>query len=406
MIKIYKIELATKNDLENIRKVFWNAFEKPYPFEKFELGPWFEEENHYRSLVIRDGQNIVSHLGIRSYEAFIRGVYLPIGGIGDVATEPLYRNRGMVRELTKHAFKVMKQHGEVFSTLHPFEMAFYEKFGYATAEIIDRYQISATNFREIPLPPGVTIRELSDPKDAEILDTLQRTMIRFGSMVFFRRSELEDLISSPDCYLFEKNGEPIGWVKFFLHKVDFLRQKLVTNFYAFKNNEAFQAIVYLMRIFAQQYDLTTEFHDTGLPCMWEGLPNIPIPETVKNRFALKVQQVGGFMLRIVDFQGYCQQIKIPITANEPVILELKDKMCEWNNGIWKLQPNKGKLTITKVTNKPDIIVDDLTLSRIVGGLAPATTLLTVGSIHCSLETANNLEAIFPREYFYVWNRDL
>lgn len=406
MIKIYKIELATKKDLENIRKVFWNAFEKPVPFEKCELGPWFEEEDHYRSLVIREDQKIVSHLGIRSYEAFIRGVTLPIGGIGDVATEPLFRNRGMVRELTIQAFKDMKKRGVVISTLHPFDLAFYEKFGFATAEIIVRYQISATDFREIPLPPGVTIREVTDPKDVETMDTLQRTMARFGSMVFFRKSELEELISSPDCYLFEKDGEPIGWVKFFLHKADFIRQQLVTDFYAFKNNEAFQAIVYLMRIFALQYDITTEFHDTGLPCMWFGLPNIPIQEIVKDRFRLKVQHVGGFMLRIVDFQGYCQRVNIPSTANKPVVLEIKDKMCEWNNGIWKLQPNDGKLTITKTTENPEIIVDDLALSRIISGLTPATSLLTAGLIHCSQETANNLEVIFPKEYFYVWNRDL
>lgn len=406
MIKIYQIEKATKNDLEDIRKVLWSAFDRISPLEKFELSEWFKDFNHYYSLVIRDKGEIVSNLCVRFYEATIRGVDLTIGGIGDVATDPLYRNRGFVRELTIQAFKEMKEQGIVISTLHPFKMSFYEKFGFATVETIDRYDIKAENFRELPLAEGMTIHELTDPKEASILDALQRTMSRFGSMVYFRMEELEKLIETPNCYLIKQNGNPIGWVKFWIYSVGFAREKLATNFCAFKTNEALQAIVHLMRVFALEFDATSEFNYDGVPCMWEGIPNIPIQEFVKDRFALKVQRVGGFMIRVIDFQKYCELIKIPANVEKTVVIEINDRFCDWNSGIWKLTPKNGKLIITKTNDKSEISIDDLMLSRIIGGLTPAKTLLAVGLIHCSQETAKNLEAIFPQEYFYVWNRDL
>lgn len=406
MIKIYKVEIATKKDYEQIRELLWSCFNRSRPLDKFELDEWFDEYDHYRSLVIRDDQKIVSHLAIRSYGNIIRGANLPLGGISYVATDHLFRNKGMARAITCYAFNDMKERGEVISILHPFKMAFYEKFGYTTTEVIDRYQISAENFRDISLPAGVTMRELKDTKEANTLDKLQKTMSRFGSMVFFRRSELEDLIKTLNCFLFEKNGEPIGWVKFFLYPNDFLRTKLVTNFYAYKNGEALRAIVHLMRIFALEYDITTEFHDAGVPVMWEGISQIPIQEFVKDRFALKIQRVGGFMIRIIDFKKYCEMIKIPLTAKNSVIIEIKDELCPWNTGIWKLTPNTGKIKVIKTNEKPDLLINDLQLSRIACGITSPLTLQNVGIINCTDETAANLDAMLPKESFYVWNRDL
>jgi len=153
-------------------------------------------------------------------------------------------------------------------------------------------------------------------------------------------------------------------------------------------------------------DFIAEFNDIGVPCIWEGLPCIPIQEFVKDRFALKVQRVGGFMLRVIDFQKYCELIKIPESANKVVIIKINDRFCEWNSGVWKLKPNKGKIIVTQTTEEPEITIDDLMLSRIIGGLTPTKMLLVTGQLQYSPETANNLESIFPHEYYYVWNRDL
>ena len=406
MKKIYKVEKAKKSDLEKIRRILWSSFDKSIPYEKYQLEPWFDDFDHYRSLVIRDGDRIVSHLTIRKYDNLIRGTNIPLAGVSFVATEHLYRNKGMASALMKSAFKDMKQNGEIISILHPFNMAFYERFGYATAETLDRYHIDAENIRDIKLPQGITIREISDLKEATKLDEIQRTMTRYGSMVFFRLCELEDLIKTPNCYIFEKDNKPIGWIKFFIYPSDFVRKQLVINFYAFKNDEALQAIVHLMRIFALEFDIITEFHTTNLPIIWEGIPEVPIREFVKDRFTLKVKRVGGFMIRVIDFVKFCEMITVPKEASQSVKIEIKDKFCKWNNGIWNLEPHKGKLHITETTQNADLSISDLLLSRVVSGLTPAKTLRTVGLIDCSIETAVNLETLFPKESFYVWNRDL
>ncbi|MEH0982198.1 GNAT family N-acetyltransferase [Micromonospora sp. CPCC 205556] len=60
----------------------------------------------------------------------LRGEVLPMAGVAGVATHPLARRRGHVRELLHRLLDEMRDEGHPLTALYPFRAGFYERFGY------------------------------------------------------------------------------------------------------------------------------------------------------------------------------------------------------------------------------------------------------------------------------------
>ncbi len=117
-----------------------------------------------------------------------------------------------------------------------------------------------------------------------------------------------------------------------------------------------------------------------------------------------VTSSGRMMMRVIDFEGYCASIQAPSEAKESITIELEDRHCDWNSRTYRIIPTNGKLEVDHVTTAPDIVVNDLQLSRIISGRTPASMLRGIGEIECSKETAVGLESIFPMESFVSYQR--
>lgn len=81
-------------------------------------------------------------------------------------------------------------------------------------------------------------------------------------------------------------------------------------------------------------------------------------------------------------------------------------MCPWNQGTYRLTPSSGKLEIERLDEnvEPDVSLDALDLSEVVGGLTPALTLRSLGRLDCTTEVAERLEALFPADSFVSYQR--
>ena len=78
-----------------------------------------------------DGRIMARILNYR-FESMLDGQAVANGGIGAVSTLPEYRNSGAIRAIFEKLIPEAYRNGEVFSTLYPFNHAFYRKFGYET----------------------------------------------------------------------------------------------------------------------------------------------------------------------------------------------------------------------------------------------------------------------------------
>lgn len=111
-----------------LAKIFsrrYHELKKRFSFD-FSLDPGVKPE-HLR--ILRRNGRIVAHVGIYEKPIRIGRAVLRMGGVGGVACEPEFRNRGFASACLKSAIQTMQKEGMPISFLFGIDR-FYTKFGY------------------------------------------------------------------------------------------------------------------------------------------------------------------------------------------------------------------------------------------------------------------------------------
>ncbi|MFQ5834241.1 MAG: enhanced intracellular survival protein Eis [Candidatus Thorarchaeota archaeon] len=368
-------------DLEEIRKEDWSQ-------------GWHRPDQQDWSYVARQDGRVVANVSFFSHSwNLIRGSNMKFAAVWGVATEPQHRRKGLIRKLMGEAFPRMREEGLSLSILDPFFRPFYEKFGYALAEKRMRHVFKPRHLKLVKGPADITNRELDNPDELGPLHEVEKSMARFGSRAFHTPRTLKRMIKSNHYHLLERDGEPVGAVKFaFKGKED--EMELVVGYSAYTSDYVFPAIVELVGQYAVPVRKVTWISDS----------ESPVRHFFSEVHDAKSHASGCMMMRVIDFEDYCRQVTIPTTATDSVLLRLRDDQCPWNNGVFKIEPNDGKLEVERTDGEPEIELDALKLSEVISGHTPSSVLHEFGEIECSTDTASKLEAIFPQDSYHSYQR--
>jgi predicted acetyltransferase len=375
---------SVTDDLEDVRKEHWSQ-------------GWHSPEKKDWSYVATEGKEVVANVSFfEDTSNVIRGKTVPFSAVWGVATLPQHRRRGLIRKLFVESFKSMREKGISLSILAPFYKKYYENFGYSLAEHRVRHEFPRVLLRMAKGNSEISNRELSDTSEAKVAQDIQKTMTRFGSRSFHTETSLERMIKSSHFHLFQRHSEPVGIVKFYFNKVKDDIQDLSIYATAYTSDDVFPSIIELVGHYAT--NCTT--------IRWYCDPQIPVRYYMDDLQNWNTVDWSGMMMRVVDIEMYCAAISVPSSATESVTIMLEDEMCPWNRGSYKLTPTNGSLETERLDDnaEPDISLDALRLSEVIGGLTPALTLRSLGKIDCSIETATNLEGIFPADSFVSYQR--
>ncbi|NES15771.1 MULTISPECIES: enhanced intracellular survival protein Eis [Micromonospora] len=83
-----------------------------------------------RTLVAEEDGGVTAAASAIPMRQNLRGSVLPMAGVAGVATHPLARRRGHVRNLLHRLLDEMRDEGHALTALYPFRASFYERFGY------------------------------------------------------------------------------------------------------------------------------------------------------------------------------------------------------------------------------------------------------------------------------------
>lgn len=396
---MFQVREATEDDREGALRVLWKAFEGFRDFDEMKKDDWTQywnrpEDEDWAYVAVEDGQVRACLSFFASKNDVIRGAPVRFGGVWGVGTEPHYRKQGMIAALVRESFNRMANEGIVLSILDPFFPPFYEKFGYAQAESRVVHKFKHDNLREVKGSEQITTRVLEDTAEAPKALKLQESMARFGSRVFFLQKSLENLIKKNHYHILERDGNPVGAIKFWFKKVSDWEFNLDISATSFISMDVLPSIV----------ELVSKYSVNAKEVNWYCDPEIPITYFMKDPEDAPVASSGRMMMRVIDFEGYCSSIKVPSHATESIVVELVDRDCDWNTGVYLLSPNNGKLDVERVDSTPDVFLNDIQLSRVISGRTRATVLRGLGGIECSKESAMKLDLIFPEESFVSYQR--
>ncbi len=117
----------------------------------------------------------------------VRGRVVPMAGIASVASHPLARRRGLVRELMRQAHAHMRTQGCVTAALYPFRPSFYAQFGYVGLPGRRRATFPPAGLGHLvraQLPGSVAWRSVRDGYDEHRAFTLGQLERTHGFSVF------------------------------------------------------------------------------------------------------------------------------------------------------------------------------------------------------------------------------
>ncbi len=387
-------------DRPSVARVLWKAFEAHRTLEDVEkedwLARWNQPQDKDWAYVAVDDNKVIANLSFfitSDKNNIIRGRPIPFAGIWAVATDPVYRKQGLIRELFKASFPRMKKEGAVLSILDPFYRAFYEKFDYALGEKRAKHVFKKEDLRVGKTRNDLTVREATGPEDISKIVEVAKSMSRFGSRFWGFEKPLGARIKRGNFFIFEKGAKPVGTVRI-MFEGGHPGYKLTIGNTMYKSDDVFPSIVELVSKYAVNSSEITWYTDY----------EVPVRHFFDSYSTTESHVLGSMMMRIIDFEKYCNRIAIPDAASDWVTIKLEDIHCPWNTGTYTLIPNEGSLQVEKSEREPDIHLNAFQLSQVISGVTPAIMLHGLNEIECSSETAKKLEAIWPEDNFVSYMR--
>ncbi|MFW9976426.1 MAG: enhanced intracellular survival protein Eis [Candidatus Thorarchaeota archaeon] len=397
-----EIREAREEDRESAIRILWKAFEATTNYEEYLKKEWIKrwnnsEKENYAYVAVDNGK-VVSSLSFfttSAHEQVIRGAPVRFAGVWAVTSDAAYRRKGLVRKLFDISFPRMREEKAPLSILDPFYKPLYEKFSYALAEKRARHVFTRDQIRAGKTREDITSREAKDPEDRETIQQIEKSMVRFGSRFFSSSESLDYAFKNGITHILEDKSGPVGCVWFnFTRGPPLTLPELTVGMSRYMSDDVFPSIVELVRNYSANVSKITWWADT----------DAPVRHYFSDIHRAESYMLGSMMMRVIDFEGYCQSIKIPEETTEKVTIELSDDQCPWNNGVYTLVPDGGNLKAERGDSNPDISLNAFQLSEMIGGITPPTLLRSLQEIKCDAATARKLEDIFPADTFVSYVR--
>jgi predicted acetyltransferase len=298
-----------------------------------------------------DGK-IVAALQCFSFQQSVRGSLKAMGGIGGVWTYPEYRNQGCVKALMKSAFLEMRMQGICVSMLTPFKESFYESLGYAIANATNEVNIpvsSLSKYLKLPNAANLTCDRLAATEAKDILANFLYENLRSQTLLphshglaitNFTYDQWWHLHRQKLCVVIKRDRQPVAIAIYAIDSSGNLpmRDRQIEISSIFWTD--IESRDHLLNFFASHRD---QIHNLKMP--------LPLGANVHTWFSnagrLESTMTDPWMVRVIDIVGALHGLPI---ASEPFTFALSDPYCNWNDGVFGVNGDRGQLTVKRYSN--------------------------------------------------------
>ena len=389
-MKKIEIKELLGDSLEISREMCQYAF---YPTPKDELQhtePQFQKDAYVAALFENDIP--IASTSCIPLTQNVRGKIFKCGGIADVATYPEARRRGYAKKLLQHHLLKMKEAGQVFSVLYPFNEQFYEKLGYITFPHIKTAKFSPkilAHLLSMEIEGDVERHLLKDNFDAylTVLNKMQKIMHGF---TIKPPSALNSIKEKFNAWLAiaKVGGEIKGFILYNVTKPFEIFK--IFNFYYEDSNTKYLLLQYLAKHINQFEKIEMELKPDELIECWVADSEVSVQTksfaassmgrvvSVENISGMEVGE-GNFSAKIIDAD------------------------CSWNNNSFSFSAVDGKLVVEKTENHDCTLMIQGLSALIFGGYDPHDFLFRSWS-DATFSTEKEMRDLFPRQIPYIHSR--
>lgn len=383
-----EIRFATERDKKAIKDMIIYCFSRTDRYAQFFVDNIFKPEN---CIGYYDGERLGAALHIYPFEIFFYGKTVPMGGVGSVATLPEYRHCRCASSLLIEALKIMKDRGDVFSSLIPFSFAFYRKYGWELGFHRKEYNLLMEDLRGFGTGKG-SFRSV-DFDDIPKLAKVYESFARSYNGAICRNNENWELVLKKHerdglyRYGYEEGGELKGYIfyrledkKFYISELIYSEAKVKAELLRFVYYHSAQADEIIWQ--APADDNTFLMLDN------------PRRE---QRF------IPNMMIRLVDAQKALEVYPFPQDYSGSFTISIDDPWAQWNNTSFELDIEEGHVRVKDIGKKPgDVHGSIQCLSQMLFGYIGIKEAVETGRLEVrDLKLYESLQHIFKPATTFV-----
>lgn len=375
--------------------LFWldnYAFRPTPPFP--ERGEWekrIKTRKTTKYYAVFEGEKGIAITACPKFTQNIRGRIYRMGGFADVSTHPEARRKGYSRMLLRHAFRELKEEGDVLSCLYPFRESFYERLGFATfpqsRQAIFKPEVMAPLLQQ-KIDGKVSVSLLGECYEIYHAYTTQMQPKTHGMALFTDFEGQQEAAQSNRYWLAiaKVKGEIAGLMMYNFQGEDMMDYNLrAVRFYYRNSSGKYLLLAWLARHIDQASKVT----------LW--LPAYEHPNTWFADMLPKLEPVFvAPMGRVIDVSGLAGMR----TGKGRFSARIYDQDCPWNNEIWDFDGDSGHLEV-KLGKEEDFSLTIQGLSALIYGINDPSDFLIRGWGDPSERYQNVLRNMFPSNIPYL-----
>jgi predicted acetyltransferase len=333
---------------------FLERFVRTLPHERMHAG--FE-----------DGQ-IVGGAGAFPFELSVPGGSLPCAGVTAVGTQPTHRRRGVLRAMMDAQLRDVHERGEPIAALWASEETIYGRFGYGLASWAGELKVPHEwdAFAE-PLELGGKTRFVTPEEARELFPPIYDAVRRERPGMMSRSEEWwgdrhlrlpEDEAAAPKRFVvLELDGETLAYAIYRTH-------------FNFEGGLPASRLVVREALGATP-QATAAIWRYLLDVDWMSVVEVPYAPPDHPLFLLlalprraRYRMHDSLWVRLVDVGAALAGRAYG--EGGPLVLEVRDAVCEWNDGRWRLEG----ATCSRTDEEPDLALDVSALGSAFLGAVP------------------------------------
>jgi len=367
--------------------------------------PWIRPE--WVIAAIEDGQ-VASTLGAYPWQVRINGRSVPAAGVTTVGTRPEFRRRGLQRQVMTRSLEWHRECGQAFAMLWASFGAIYQRYGYGLASANTSYEFA---------PAMATLREpsesghrtvLADWRDREVQRTVERLYAEHAKPrnLLIERSadrwrvehwgweigrQQEDRVHL--AITSDAAGRPRGYVVYSTSELEQPfeagpNQVLKTKDFVAPDLDTWRSLWEYIRA----HDLVKRVHLVRVA------EDDPATDLLLEPRALGRRTADGIWLRVVDVPQALEARGYEPDADGSLVLGVRDELCPWNDGSWRVTVEGGRATVRPVRARPQVTLPVGAMASLYSGFRSVTALARADRAEGSPRALRVADRMFATAY--------
>jgi predicted acetyltransferase len=282
---------------------------------------------------------IVGGAGAFPFELSVPGGSLACAGVTAVGVHPTHRRRGVLRSMMDAQLRDVHERGEPIAALWASEETIYGRFGYGIASWAGELRVPHEwDAFATPVEPGAKTRFVTPGEARELFPPIYDGVRRGRPGMMSRSAQWwedrhlrlpEEETSAPRRFVvLEFDGEPQAYAIYRTH-------------FSFDGGSASSRLA-LREAFGATPQATAAIWRFVLDVDWMATvetslapPDHPLFLLLATPRRMQYRMGDGLWVRLVDLPAALAGRVYG--EEEPLVLEVRDAVCEWNDGRWRLE---------------------------------------------------------------------